>query len=235
MERFPERRLIVAIDDLDKRDPATVLAALIEARSTLHTDCAFVLTGHPLGILRNIYSTAGGIFDSQINLEVLPPEDMRTILVNYLEAGRSKKTPFHGIHPFTEETVEIVLKRSLGIPRLLNKICQQILEKAAELRLPIIDLPALQECWTLVSGELRRAMGPEVIDLLNVLREQTGNFAAPQVPDDIYERLGIDSHQQLLTLLSAAVTEDIAVGIESAGQTRFLPNPLFEDLTVEDA
>jgi len=226
--RYPDRRLIVAVDDLDKRDPATVRQSLVEARSALHTDCAFVLTGHPLGVLRNIYSTAGGIFDVQLDLKVLSADNMKLLMTNYLEAGRLESTPQRGLHPFTEEAAQTIISRSFGIPRLLNKICLHILLQAGELRRPEIDMDTLRECWRIEGEKLRQGMSEEMARLYEMLQEQTDGFDPSLVPDDIYERLGVDSHQALLAKFNAAVGTDFVIGVDREGQTRFLPQPLLE-------
>jgi Cdc6-like AAA superfamily ATPase len=47
----PDGRVIIAIDDIDKRDPANVRNLLTGSRDLLHSPyCSFVLTSHPLGI-----------------------------------------------------------------------------------------------------------------------------------------------------------------------------------------
>ncbi|MGH9849351.1 MAG: AAA family ATPase [Blastocatellia bacterium] len=100
MNRRPERRIIIAVDDLDKRDPETVRANLADARGTLHNECSFIFTGHPLGILRQGYSSVGGIFDLQLELKILADGSMQRLMVNYLEAGRRDDATEQGIFPF---------------------------------------------------------------------------------------------------------------------------------------
>lgn len=229
LERRPERRLIVAVDDLDKRDPATVRAALQEARSTLHTDCAFVLTGHPLGILRDIYSTVGGIFDLQLNLEVLSEPDLRLIMQKYLAAGRAPGATQTGFAPFTDEAAHAITRYALGIPRLLNKICEHILLKAAEMRREVVDMATLQECWKQAGDDLRRMMSEDMARTFAALHERTGGFDPLNVPDELFNLLGVDTTQDLLAKFNAAMQQDFVIGVERGGQTRFLPQPLLEE------
>lgn len=229
MARKPERRLVVAVDDLDKRDPATVRAVLQEARSTLHTDCAFVLTGHPMGILRDIYSTVGGVFDRQINLKILPEGDLLLIMRNYLEAGRAPGTTYTGLHPFTPEAAHAIASYALGIPRLLNKICLHILDEAGEMRRAVIDMPTLQECWERAGSELKRMMSEDMARTFAFLHEQTGGFDPTRAPDELYDLLGVDTTQDLLARFNAAMSEDFVIGVERAGRTLFFPQPLLEE------
>lgn len=226
--RFPGRRILIAVDDLDKRDPATVREVLLEARTVLHTDCAFVLTGHPLGILRNLYSTAGGIFDKQMTLEVLDPAEMKLLMRNYLKTGRVEDSPYRDLEPFTVDAAEAIIDRSFGIPRQLNRICSHIMEEAAVLRCKVIDMQALNVCWQRAGKDFRQLMTEDMARLIDLLREQTGQFDPSQVPDEVYHRLGIDSHQALLAKFNAAMSDDFVVGVEISGHTRFLPQPLLD-------
>jgi hypothetical protein len=226
MKERPERRLIFALDDLDKRDPATIREALVTARPLLHSDCAFLLTGHPLGVLRNIYSTAGGTFDQQLQLEPLPPADLRTIMERYLHAGRVAGTNYSGLHPFTEEAANIIIAVSRGIPRLLNRICQHILQVAAEMRKPIVDADILRECWEIAGRELKDSMREDVARLVEVLQAQTDGFDPLNIPDSLYDQLGVDSNQALLSKINVAIYGDYAVGIEVDGKPRITADPL---------
>ena len=228
--RHPERRLICALDDLDKRDPAAIREALSAARPLLHSNCAFLLTGHPLGILRNTYSTVGGVFDQQLTLEPLPPDDMRTIMERYLRAGRVSGTKYSGLHPFTDEAADIIISRSLGIPRLFNRIGMRILESAAEMRAPAVDAAVLAQCWERAGQELRRSMSLDAAQLLEVLQAQPGGFDPLNIPDALYDQLGVDSHQALLSKINVAIYGDYVVGIEVDGKPRITADPLLETL-----
>jgi hypothetical protein len=226
MKRFPNRRLVVAVDDLDKSDPITIRELLVEARSTLHTDCAFVLTGHPLRILREIYSTAGAVFDEHVELQIMADDDLRGIMERYLAAGRIKGASQLGVEPFTDEAATAIISRSVGVPRVLNRICMHILEEAATLRCPQIDFEALGKCWLLAGQRLKQGMTQDLALLLDVLSEQTNGFDPSQAPEEVYKRLGVDSHHALYERINAAVRDDFAVSAEIEGQTLIFAEPL---------
>ena len=233
--RRPGRRLVVAVDDLDKRDPNTVRANLLAARSTLHNHpCSFVFTGHPLGILRDAYSSLGGIFDDRIELGPLPPESMREMMLKYLDAGRSPGASLEqiGLHPFTEDSAQKIIERSFGLPRVLNVNCYHILSEAAISRLPKIGLTELQQCWQAAGDRLKQATRADVRGLLEVISEQTEGLDPLSAPDDVVDRLGeifgVNTLEAIVHKLNELLQspEGMLVGIERGGRSLFLSNPL---------
>lgn len=229
MRKRPDRRLVVAVDDLDKRDPGTVRANLADVRTTLHEDCSFIFTGHPLGILRQAYDTLGGAFDLQMELKVLSDASMSQLMNNYLEVGRRDDTPKRGLFPFTEEAAQVIIKRSFGIPRVLNTICQNILLEAGEMRSPLIDLDVLHHCWQKAGDKLRRAINSNLRNVLEILKQQ--QLDPEHASEEVFERFGVDSYADLIARLNAFMRDDLVIGIEKAGRSLFLPQPLLNPLT----
>lgn len=213
--RNPNRQLVVAVDDLDKEDPATIRQRLVEARTTLHRECSFVLTGHPLGVLRDAFATAGGIFDLQIGLPLFSDQELEEMMSNYLEAGRVSGSSVPPLTPFTPAAASAVIARSFGIPRVLNVICLNILRQAATSCMPSIDMPELQQCWTVVAQDLARAIEPELRDLLEVLLEYPDGVDPSDVPDEVFERLGVDSHEELHARMQEAIRSDVAILLQN--------------------
>ncbi len=237
--RIPQRRLVIAIDDLDKRDPNTVRENLASARSTLHNHpCSFIFTGHPLSILRDAYSSLGGVFDDRLELTSLSPEQMRQLMVKYLEAGRVKDASAdkRGLFPFTEEAAEAIIQQSFGLPRVLNVICYHVLSEAASLRCPRIDREVLHQCWQLAGDRLKQAARADVRSLLEVISEQTQGLDPLRANDEVFDRLGeildVDSYEALLNKFNAILQspESLIVGIERGGRSLFLPQPLLQPL-----
>jgi|GEM_PF-2283355 len=237
--RSPQRRLVVAVDDLDKRDPQTVRVNLSAARTTLHNHpCSFIFTGHPLSVLRDAYSSLGGIFDDQLELKALAHDQRRQLMINYLEAGRQRGAldPQHGLFPFTEDAAQAIMQHSFGLPRVLNVICYHVLSEAAELRLPQIDRQALSHCWQRAGSRLRRAARGDVRSLLEVVSEQSEGLDPLHASDEAFDRLsvslGVDTTESLLNRLHAFLQhpESLIVGIEREGRSLFLPQPLLQPL-----
>lgn len=248
-KRQPSRRIVVAIDDLDKRDPNTVRANLMAARSTLHNPpCSFIFTGHPLGILRDAYSSLGGIFDDRVELGPMSPDSMWQMMIKYLEAGRSANaTPEQrGIHPFTEQSAQMLIERSFGLPRVLNVICFHVLAEAASTRFTKIDRTELQQCWREAGDRLKQATRTDVRGLLEVISEQTGGLDPLNASDDVVDRLGqlfgVNTLEAIVHKLNEMLQspEGVLVGVEREGRSLFLPNPLLppaseEQLNTDDS
>jgi hypothetical protein len=228
VQRKPDRRLVVAVDDLDKRDPETIRQSLQESRSILHLECSYVLTGHPLGILRDAYSTTGGIFDKQVDLRLFTLDERLEMMRNYLAAGRIKGARVAPLAPFTEAVAQIIADRSFGIPRVLNAICFHLLEEAARLRLPVVDIAELQSCWQAVHDSLRRGIQPDLRNLLETIQKDPQGFVPFDVPDEVFLRLNVDSYHELIAKLDETVRSDWVVNI----QERYVPHPLLRPLTL---
>jgi hypothetical protein len=229
VQRKPDRRLVVAVDDLDKRDPETIRQSLQESRNILHLECSYVLTGHPLGVLRDAYSTAGGIFDKQVDLRLFTLKELVEMMKKYLAAGRVKGARVAPLVPFTEAAARIIADRSFGIPRVLNAICFHLLEEAARSRLPVIDIAELQNCWQAVHDSLRRGIQPDLRNLLETLQEDPHGFVPSDVPDEVFIRLNVDSYYELIAKLDETVRSDWVVNV----QERYMPHPLLRPLTLQ--
>ncbi len=208
IKRKPNRRLIIAIDDLDKHDPATIRRFLHESRSVLHLDSSYILTGHPLGILRDAYATTGGIFDLKVDLPPFTHNELLEMIENYLAAGRVKGARHPKFWPFSEETAVIIAKHSYGIPRVLNAICYHILNEASKRQLEVIDIQGLRTCWMSVRDNLLRGIRPDLRNLLEILQEYPEGFNPKDVPDEVFERLNVDSYAVLIARLDEALRSD---------------------------
>lgn len=103
----PKGRIIIAIDDIDKRDPENVRILLTGSRDLLHSPyCSFILTSHPLGILKDAYATAGGIIDREIDVPLMDTGTMALMVARYLGAGRVRKWTFWKDPEFASGEIE---------------------------------------------------------------------------------------------------------------------------------
>ena len=79
------QHVVIAIDDLDKTDPQPdefirVRGLFDGALPILRSDkCAFILTGRTLTVAQDIYGSILGIFNRQLQLQVLKPEELHEI------------------------------------------------------------------------------------------------------------------------------------------------------------
>ncbi len=210
-KEFPDRRLIMAIDDLDKRDPETIRQTLQDARNILHLNCSFILTGHPLGVLRDAYTTAGGIFDKEVELRVFSAEEGLQMIENYLEAGRINQNNKAGLKPFTNEVAKLIIQSSFGIPRVINSICDHILVEASRRKFVKIDIEELAICWRAANKSLKRNINLDFRNLLETLLSYSEGISPTDTPDEVFEKLNLDSSSDLIAKLDAAVRGDVLV------------------------
>jgi hypothetical protein len=223
IERRPDRRLILIIDDLDKRDPDTVRQLLTGCRALIHDpQCSFVFTGHPFGVMRDAYSSAGGIVDREVAIPLMSEETMRMMVARYLGAGRVRKRlsltqpEFKGvtveaedIAPFTDESLSHIISRSLGLPRVLNIICFNILLEAAEREFGAIGLTELKVCWDACQEQLRKGLHPDWRDTLELMSQRELPLDLQQIPDHVFDELGLERQEDLVQQLDGALKSDL--------------------------
>jgi len=86
------RRVVIAIDDLDKQDPERVRQLLHDAQGMLKGDAWFILTGHPLCLTRDLPIWERGLFDLALEIKELDQPTTYQMLINYLDSARIQET-----------------------------------------------------------------------------------------------------------------------------------------------
>lgn len=223
--RQPHGRIIITIDDIDKRDPENVRNLLTGSRDLLHTPyCSFILTSHPLGILRDAYATAGGIIDREIDVPVMDTGTMALMVARYLGAGRMRGWKFwkdpefasgvieeEALLPFTREVVELMARGSYGIPRVLNIICFNILMEAANRRYKLIGRNELMTCWDACSTQLRRGIRPDLRAMLDLMADQRDPLNVGKISDDVYTALHVDTQEEMVSQIDQGMKNDLLI------------------------
>jgi hypothetical protein len=131
-------RVIIAIDDLDKQDPARVKDLLLNAQGLLKGRASFILTGHPSGLTEEILLSQRGLFDLSQELLSLDFDTTKLMLLNYLNSVRPENnqikdiTAPHAFHPFTDAAADLLCTKSAGVPRVLNRFGTYILDEATQ-------------------------------------------------------------------------------------------------------
>lgn len=221
--RQPARRLVLVIDDLDKRDPSTVRQLLVGCKGLIHDPrCSFVFTGHPIGIMRDAYSTEGGIIDRELKIPLMSKDTMRTMVARYLGAGRQKslfalrEPEFRGgtpeaddIAPFTDESLTYIVSQAKGLPRVLNIICFNVLLEGAARQYETIGIDELRECWNACAAQLRRGLHPDWRDTFELMTQREAPLDLEDIPDEVFHTLRIDRHEDLLQQLSQGMSSDL--------------------------
>jgi hypothetical protein len=182
--------------------------------------------------MRDAYSSAGGIIDHQLDLNVMDDSTLRKLIARYLAAGRckgwvangkgrswvsrlknmfrhrwqrpiapaddSKEVSEEALLPFDRRSVEEIISRSYGIPRVLNIICFNILVEAATRRIARIGMSELRVCWNACRNQLRQGIRPDLRNLLETMVQQQGGIQVDEVPDELYAKLRADTHEDLV-------------------------------------
>ena len=109
-EKYPQG-VVIAIDDLDKRNPSAVRQMMHDAQGMLKGRAWFMLTGHPMGITGDLLTSERGLFDLQLKLEELDQPTTYKMLINYLNSARignkcSDPGDPRSVLPFTPEAAK---------------------------------------------------------------------------------------------------------------------------------
>lgn len=218
-------RVIIAVDDLEKKDPSAVRRILVESRDILFYDCSFILTGHPLGVTRDIYTSTLRVYERSIYLDILPKPELNQIVINYLNSARDEEE--QAPDPFTEEALSILKGKSYGSPGLLNLICYRVLDVAATEGFEVINNETLAQCLEEIKEEMYREISLEIRHLLEVVRE-TGEFSEDTSFDKL-RRLNVTTFTDAIPKLEELVQRDVLIKLEDKRGIKYIISPLLEE------
>lgn len=122
-------RVVLAIDELDKRDAQVVQSVLMGSRFFLDLDASFVLTGRLLDVFADVRSSLLAAFDKRVELGLFTPEESRLVIERNLAAARRDPELEDRYRPFTEEAVTATVDRARGMPRPINLMAYAALEQ----------------------------------------------------------------------------------------------------------
>lgn len=220
-------RLVIAVDDLDKARPENVRLVqtmLQGALPLLRSDkCAFILTGLTLPLAHmaafDLYGSMLGLFDEAIQLNVLSPDELRTIAVKTLNLVRRQERD--DSYPFDGEAIAEAATRSHGIPRLFNVICARVLEQAALHEIEVIDQDTFSACYEAVQIGVSAEVTPQMRSVLAIASRTPGGFS-PEMPDGVLDELGFTTFVELMPLAEYLVANDLMIRQEYEGGVRYI-------------
>ena len=105
-------RVVLAIDELDKRDAQVVQSVLMGSRFFLDLEASFVLTGRLLDVFADVRSSLLAAFDKRVELGLFTPDESRLVIERNLAAARRDPEPEDRYRPFTEEAVTAIVDRA---------------------------------------------------------------------------------------------------------------------------
>jgi len=225
------KRVIIAIDDLDKQSPSRVREMLRSAQGLLKGEASFILTSHPAGLTRDILTRDLGLVDTAIQLKALDSDTTYRMLVNYLNSARPKRArrdpddPL-AVAPFTSETAHALCQRSEGVPRYLNRLGSYVLTQAALQRAERITPEVLHQGLAYADSQLRsQHLTPEDYYVLELVLGK-GSVSDETITLDDLERLKVREFNEVMPILEKLVQLDLLRRLPAEGAAEFGPSPL---------
>jgi Cdc6-like AAA superfamily ATPase len=218
-------KVVIAVDDLDKRD-SPIVQEIIENSLDLFRQGrkrAFIMTGRGFTDLQEATNFSLGIFSEDINLPRMSNDDLRQIVINYLNTVRQK--PSDTIAPFTPEVLERIIEAAQGLPRQLTNICEKILRQSATQGYASIDLTAWQTIWPQIQHAVIQELSPRLRQLLYVAYEQQG--ISEDISNETLDRLKYLTFTSIIPELKQLEDRDLMVRIEDERGIRYVPSRLY--------
>lgn len=226
------KRVVIAIDDLDKQDPARVRQLLHDAQGMLKGDAWFILTGHPSGLTRDLLISERGLFDLALEIKELDQATTYQMLINYLSSARIRETSKDpdspdAVRPFSLETAKTLCQRSEGIPRWFNRLGSYVLLKAAELKAEEITPEVFAQGLEYVSQQLRgqSELSAEDYYVLDLVLEK-GLLSDENVSMEDLKRAKVQEFSQVLPILDKLVQFDLLRRLPTDKAAEYQGNPI---------
>ena len=213
-------KIILAIDDLDKKAPRAVKDLLDDATDLLRRGQgkrSFLLTGRFTSALRDTSDQMLGLFSENITLDRMSTEDLLYIAINYLNIAR--KRPSGEVTPFTSKVIAQIAEHAYHIPRQFNMICEKVMRRGAMSSVEQINEETFASLWKSVQNEFALELTPDIRRLLYVAKSSGGLSA--DIDDATLEKLGVETFVELLPMLKS-LEGDLLIRQEDG---RLLPSP----------
>lgn len=230
-EKYPIG-ILIAIDDLDKRNPSIVRQLMHDAQGMLKGRAWFMLTGHPNGMSGDLLTSERGLFDLQLEFKELDQPTTYEMLINYLSSARldndctDPEDP-RCVLPFLPETAKRFCEVSLGKPRLFNRLGNTVLSTAADLQATQITPDVLEQGLRKMIPTLREqaaltAQEEKVRRLLQRRRE----LSDETISMEDLQSLGVRGYSDILPILERLEAADLAHQVQQDDVRVFEPIPL---------
>ncbi|MEB3190501.1 MAG: ATP-binding protein [Snowella sp.] len=219
-------RIVIAIDDFDKKDPI-VVQTILEGSLDLFRmgkHRGFIMTGRGFTDLQEATLKALGIFSEDIPLDPMSPDDLRHIAINYLNSARNQQRT--DPYPFTETVINLITSYAQGVPRQLNTICEKVLRQAASEGYEIVDETAFNSVWQILQKDFTYALSPQFRHLLYVAHQAGG--ISENISDQTLDKLDAVTFVALLPQLKSMEEQGLLIRQEDQSGFRFVPSQLFE-------
>ena len=223
-------RVIIAIDDLDKKEPRAMQDLLDDATDLLRRGQGkrgFLLTGRFTSTLQDTSGQMLGLFSETISLHQMSTDELQHIAVNYLNTARER--PSGAVTPFTPEIISQIAEYAYQIPRQFNLICERVMRRGAMDGVERIDEQTFPALWRMVQNEFALELTPDIRRLIYHARRSGGLSA--DIDDATLEQLGVETLVELLPMLKSLEGRDLLIRQEDG---RLLPSALAPDEEMHD-
>lgn len=220
-------RLVIAVDDLDKANPATVYEILENSLELFRSSDkrAFLLTGRAFSTVQEATIRALGLFTEILELPAISPEGLRQIAINHLNTEREQ--PNDTPYPFSEEVISAIADYANGIPRQLNIICEKVLREAASQGYDAIELDTFNKLWSNIKDRASYNLDPYSRRLIEAAHKLGG--ISEEIDFENLRELDVLTYIDLLPVLTRLEGEGILIREEDESGARYLPSRLYED------
>ena len=230
-EKYP-KGILIAIDDLDKRNPSVVRQLMHDAQGMLKGRAWFMLTGHPNGMPGDLLTSERGLFDLQLELKELDQPTTYRMLINYLSSARvdndctDPEDP-RCVLPFLPETAKRFCEVSLGKPRLFNRLGSTVLSTAADLRATQITPNVLEQGLQKMLPTLReQAALTAQEEKVRRLLQRRSELSDETISMEDLQSLGVRGYSDILPILERLEAADLAHQVQQDDVKVFEPIPL---------
>ncbi len=225
---FPDG-VLIAIDDLDKQNPARVRQLMHDAQGMLKGRAWFMLTGHPSNLTGDLLTSERGLFDLQLKLEELDDQTTYKMLINYLNSARIHN-PCNDVNdprsvlPFLPETAKEFCRVSLGKPRLFNRLGNTVFSVAANANAKQITPEILQQGLRASEEDrLRQAALTAQEERIRQLLQQKGNLSDENITLDDLTFLGCSGFHEMIPFLERLEEQDLAQRLPQLDAIAYTP------------
>jgi type II secretory pathway predicted ATPase ExeA len=221
-------RVIIAIDDLDKQDPATVKELLLNAQGMLKGRASFILTGHPSGLTQEILLSNRGLFDRTQQLTAIDFDTTKLMLLKYLNSVRQQPKDINdpdAFAPFTADAADLICQRSNGSPRVLNRIGSYAIIEGGQQNLQVIDAEAIERTIDKARKSFRDQFNPQERVLIDSITSQ-GVFSDSNLSFEELQKLGVKSFAELLPVIEELQRRELIERLPNDGSIAYRLSPL---------
>lgn len=234
-QRAGIHRVIIAIDEIDKRDAQVVQSIVMGARSLLDTEASFILTGRYMDVFRDIRSSVLAAFDHRLELQPFSREELFEILRRNLKVVRQHPEEAPTLAPFEEAVAEVIVTQSQGMPRPLNLMAYAALEELLQERgepppeAPRVTRAHLDRALRHEGNLIYNRLGEDSRELLARIFRRTGYVSGADL-GGLDPREGMPGAVRELEQLSR---EDALLRLEASNGPAFQLSPPLERVMVD--